>query len=195
MIRRKSYGVDIKPTASSLVDNCLEELSINGFSVLENVLDPADLQESRKRIDAVYEIQKNNFGEENLREINEENLVRCPLVYDEFFVRIATNPKVLEVVKRILGEYFILHLQNGIINRPAEEHHQSSWHRDLPYQNFVISKPISISALFCIDDFTNKSGSTLVLPYSHRSRADSFCRIFRKIRYSNTYKCRISHII
>lgn len=168
MNTHKSYGANIQINTNSLVDYCLEELTINGFSVLENVLNSVDLEKCRERIDAVYQIQKNNFGEENLRSINEENLVRCPLAYDEFFLDIATNFKVLEVVKRILGDYFILHLQNGIINRPTEVHHQSLWHRDLPYQNFVISKPIAIGALFCIDDFTNESGSTMVLPHSHR---------------------------
>jgi ectoine hydroxylase-related dioxygenase (phytanoyl-CoA dioxygenase family) len=103
-----------------------------------------------------------------LKKINEQNLVRCPLLYDEFFIDIATNHRVMEIVKKVLGDYFILHLQNGIINKPNEEHHQSSWHRDLPYQNFVISKPLALGALFCIDDFTNESGSTFVLPHSHR---------------------------
>ena len=55
-----------------------------------------------------------------------------------------------------------------VINKPNEEHHQSSWHRDLPYQNFVISKPLAIGALFCIDDFTSESGATFVLPHSHK---------------------------
>ncbi|PJJ10954.1 ectoine hydroxylase-related dioxygenase (phytanoyl-CoA dioxygenase family) [Flavobacterium sp. 1] len=164
----KSYGVNNQTELNNLVDSHLEELQINGFSLLENVLDFQELSECRIRLDAVYEKQKEEFGEEKLKMINEQNLVRCPLVYDEYFLNLAINKKILEVVEKVIGNYFILHLQNGIINTENEEHHQSSWHRDLPYQNFVISKPLAIGALYCIDDFTNESGGTFVLPHSHR---------------------------
>lgn len=164
----KSYGVNQQTKLNSLVDSHIEELQINGFSVLEDVLDEDQLTVCRNKLDDIYEIQKKQFGEKNLEKINEQNLVRCPLVYDEFFLNIATNNRVLEIVKIMIGDYFILHLQNGIINKPNEEHHQSSWHRDLPYQNFVISKPLAIGALYCIDDFTHESGGTFVLPHSHR---------------------------
>jgi ectoine hydroxylase-related dioxygenase (phytanoyl-CoA dioxygenase family) len=164
----KSYGVNQQTKLNDLVDSHIEELQINGFSILNDVLNAQELEDCRVKLDGIYEIQKENFGEENLKKISENNTVRCPLVYDEFFLNIATKASVLEVVEKIIGDYFILHLQNGIINKPKEEHHQSSWHRDLPYQNFVISKPLAIGALFCIDDFTNESGATFVLPHSHR---------------------------
>jgi hypothetical protein len=37
-------------------------------------------------------------------------LLRCPLYYDEYFIDIAANRKVIEIVEKILGNYFILHL-------------------------------------------------------------------------------------
>jgi ectoine hydroxylase-related dioxygenase (phytanoyl-CoA dioxygenase family) len=67
-----------------------------------------------------------------------------------------------------LGDYHILNLQNGIINKPSKKHHQSSWHRDLPYQSWVCSRPLGLNALFCINDFTIETGGTYVLPHSHR---------------------------
>ncbi len=81
---------------------------------------------------------------------------------------IAINSSIISIIEKILGDYFILHLQNGIINTPKEEHHQSKWHRDLPYQNFIISKPLAISALYCIDDFTSETGCTHVIPFTHK---------------------------
>ena len=39
-------------------------------------------------------------------------------------------------------------------------HHQSAFHRDLPYQHFTSSRPIAINALFCADEFTNENGAT-----------------------------------
>ncbi len=164
----KSYGVKNKSKLNHLIDYHIEELQINGYSLLENVLNSEELVDCRVKLDAVYETQKEQFSEEKLKSINENNLVRCPLIYDDFFLNIATNSRVLELIEAMLGDYFILHLQNGIINKPNEEHHQSAWHRDLPYQNFVISKPLAIGALYCIDDFTIESGGTFVLPHSHK---------------------------
>ena len=164
----KSYGVNHQNILNNAIDSHIEELQINGFSILEDVLNNDEIEECRFKLDKLYQYQEKHFGSDNLEKINEKNVVRCPLVYEEFFLNIAVNKTVLEIVKKMIGDYFILHLQNGVINKPNEIHHQGSWHRDLPYQNFVISKPLAISALFCIDDFTTESGGTFVLPHSHK---------------------------
>src|SRR5688500_7246206 len=150
----KSYGGHKQQSIESPLDKALEELSILGYSVIENVFNENELKIIRDKLDALLKTQENEVGKEKLKEINELNLVRCPLAYDDYFVTLATNNVVLEVIKKSLGNYFVLHLQNGILNMPNEEHHQGSWHRDLPYQDFIISKPIAISALYCIDDFS-----------------------------------------
>ncbi len=64
---------------------------------------------------------------------------------------------------------YILNQQNGVINPPQETYNQGAWHRDLPYQHFITSKPLAINALFCVDDFTFENGATFVLPASHKS--------------------------
>jgi ectoine hydroxylase-related dioxygenase (phytanoyl-CoA dioxygenase family) len=168
MPQEKSYGVNKQAIVKDFRDFQREELQINGFCLLENLLSENELLKCRTKLDEIYKQQENEFGATELGNINEENIVRCPLKYDEFFLSLATNERILEVVRDVVGDYFILHLQNGIINKPNEEHHQSSWHRDLPYQNFVISKPLALGALYCIDDFTVESGGTFVLPFSHR---------------------------
>jgi len=168
MMKSKSYGVSKKQLLSSDLDGYLEEISILGYTILENVIDHTELAEIRVKLYEVYSVQETELGKEYLHSIQETDIARCPLAYDQFFLKLPTNPRVLEIIKALLGEYFVLHLQNGIINRPNLEIHQSSWHRDLPYQDFIISRPLAISALFCIDDFNEKTGGTLVLPYSHK---------------------------
>ena len=75
---------------------------------------------------------------------------------------------------------FILNQQNGSINPPQESYNQGAWHRDLPYQHFVSTKPLAINALFCIDDFTFQNGATFVLPASHKSEAFPSEKYIRK---------------
>jgi len=168
-MKENFYGKLNQVECNNDVDLYVEEIRNDGFVIIENVLSQEDLKNYRQKIDEVYKIQEKEFGLERLVSIKEKNMCRMPLKYDDYFINIATNKTVLEVAKRFLGDFFILNLQNAIINTPNEEHHQSSWHRDLPYQNYVISNPLSINALFCIDDFTVETGGTIVVPYTHKT--------------------------
>jgi ectoine hydroxylase-related dioxygenase (phytanoyl-CoA dioxygenase family) len=166
----KSYGVRQSTQLDSEIDRFREEILINGFTVVPDVLPESDLEEARKRIDSVYEAQaKEVGGEENLRKINDALVGRCLLAYDEYFLGFATNAKVHAVVGSLLGEYFTILQQNAVINAPTNKHYQSAWHRDLAYQHFVSSRPLAVSALYCIDDFSEVTGGTFVLPGSHKT--------------------------
>lgn len=168
-MKEKFYGRLNQLTCDSDIDLYVEEIRNDGFTIIENVISKEDLALYREKIDAVYKRQEETFGRERLSTISETNMCRMPLKYDDFFIKIATQETVLSIVKRFLGDFFILNLQNAIINTPNEEHHQSSWHRDLPYQNYVISNPLSLNALFCIDEFSEKTGGTIVVPYTHNT--------------------------
>jgi ectoine hydroxylase-related dioxygenase (phytanoyl-CoA dioxygenase family) len=100
--------------------------------------------------------------------IGETLTARCPLVYDEAFLTLAAHTGVLALCRELLGDYVILMQQNGVINPSGQSHTQLAYHRDLPYQHFVSSRPLAISALFCIDPFTIETGATTVIPGSHR---------------------------
>lgn len=168
-MKENFYGKLSQVECNSDIDLYVEEIRNDGFTIIENILSEDELKNYRKKIDEVYKTQEDEFGLEKLTSIKEKNMCRMPLKYDDYFINIATNKIVLEVVERFLGEFYILNLQNAIINNPNEEHHQSSWHRDLPYQNYVISNPLSINALFCIDDFSVETGGTVVVPYTHKT--------------------------
>lgn len=164
----KSYGLSVHNKINSTKDKHLEEFNILGYTIIENVLDSNYLELIRNEIDRVYDLQKNELGISLLKEINEENLVRLPLAYSEVFKNIAGFEPLREYLTSILGNFFVLHLQNAIINMPSEEHHQSSRHRDLPYQDWVSTSPLACNLYFCIDDFTEETGATFILPYSHK---------------------------
>ncbi len=89
-------------------------------------------------------------------------------MFHKKFIKIATNKFVLEVVNFIINGKFILNQQNGLFNPPNNlKYEQAAWHRDLPYQHFVSSRPLAISALFVLDEFTLENGATYVVPRSH----------------------------
>ena len=164
----RSYGFSQQRSLVDAASAHVEEVSIRGYTVIEGVLTPDELSGWRERIDRVYARQEAEMGRETLASINELDAARAPLLYDPEFLRPASHTVVLEVVRRFLGDWFILNLQNAVINRPTGAHHQGAWHRDLPYQNFIISNPLAINALWVIDPFSAETGGTAVLPFSHK---------------------------
>lgn len=163
----KSYGVRLQP-ASSPAAVRLEELRRQGFTVVEGLLSPERCADLAARLATVYQRQEQESGHARLSAIGELDLVRCPLAYDLEFLHLVQLRQVRAIAEALLGDFYVLHLQNGILNTPREEHHQGAWHRDLPYQEFESSAPLAISVLFALDPFTAENGATCVLPGSHR---------------------------
>ncbi|HZI20738.1 MAG TPA: phytanoyl-CoA dioxygenase family protein [Pyrinomonadaceae bacterium] len=171
----KTFGVKEFTRLASSWDAHVEQIRLLGYTIVPGALAADELAVAREKLDGIYQRQVEEVGgEARLAAINDGYTVRCPLVYDDFFLALATNRAVLSVVERLLGDYFVLMLQNGLLNVPAEGNEQNagSWHRDLNYQHFVSTRPLSISALFCVDDFTEENGGTSVLPATHK--AESF---------------------
>ena len=164
----KQYGISsFKDVSDNSIQPHLESINRKGFTVLKGVLTPEECLSYSEKLEAVYKEQEESFGKENLEKIQELDVARMPFSYDEAFLDLILNDKGLEIVKSILGDNFILQLQNGVINRNKKEHHQSSWHIDIPYQEYTTSEPISINVFYCLSPFNKDTGGTLFLPYSH----------------------------
>lgn len=168
-MKESFYGNFQQADVADDVSRHVEEIAVRGFTIIPGIFDEAELKVWRAKIEAVYAQQEAEFGKEILGSMHEVDVCRAPLLYDFDFVNMAAHPAVMAVVQRILGEWCILNLQNAIINRPGTDHHQSSWHRDLPYQNFVISKPLAINALIALDPFSAETGGTQLVPFSHKT--------------------------
>ena len=165
----KSYGVKEATTLDSDVDVHIEEIIINGYTIVENVIEESKLDDVRRRVDEVYQQQGAEVGgTERLALINDEFVARCLLAYDDYFLELASSRKILSVLEGLMGDYFILQQQNAIINSPVKQNYQLAWHRDLSYQHFVATRPIAVSALVCVDDFSELTGGTHMLPASHK---------------------------
>jgi ectoine hydroxylase-related dioxygenase (phytanoyl-CoA dioxygenase family) len=177
-----TFGVKEFSKSDSEVDTHVENILSLGYSIVPNVIDQKALDSIRGKLDSIYQTQVDECGgEDQLAIINDAHTVRCPLAYDDVFLDVARSESVLSIVGRLLGDYFVLMLQNGVLNIPDTGHNQNAgyWHRDLNYQHFVSSRPLAISALFVIDEFSELTGATCVLPASHKSEAfpsDAFVR-------------------
>ncbi len=167
------YGVIQQTRADDDVERTCESICQLGYGVIDGGYSHewlARISDAFSRVHQRY--LGENGGGDALRALDEHNTVRLPLAYDTIFLELAANERVLDICKHLISGYAMLNQQNGIINPPnAERYNQAAWHRDLPYQHFVSSRPLALNALFCIDEFTMENGATLVLPASHRQEA------------------------
>jgi len=161
------YGNLDQTVIQNEVDLHVEAIALRGYSVLHAVFRD-DLAKWRDKIDLTYVKQEEHHGRDLLDAISDVDMARALPIYDLDFLELATHPRVTAVAEKILGAWYVLSLQNAILNRPANAHHQAAWHRDLPYQNWTISRPLAVSALAAIDDFSELTGGTQLLPYSHK---------------------------
>jgi len=164
----KSYGLTQIDNNTDEISYHVENLRIRGYSILKKVVSESDCDSFNSKTEDLYKQQCSELPEDDLIKINEKDLVRLPFLYDAAFTNLFTQDLINEIVSKYIGSHYYLHLQNAIINRPSQEHHQSSWHRDLPYQDWIISKPLAVNAFYCMSDFTAENGATFVLPFSHK---------------------------
>jgi ectoine hydroxylase-related dioxygenase (phytanoyl-CoA dioxygenase family) len=166
------YGVRIANEAHDDLDEAAETLGLLGYAVVDSGLDAAQLRALRATFSARHAANHAANDVARLRAIGEVDLLRCPLANDPLFLDLASNPRILALCERMMGPGFILNQQNGIVNPAgAKTYSQSAYHRDLPYQHFVSSRPLAINALFCLDPFTSENGATFVIPGSHKQEA------------------------
>lgn len=165
-----TYGVTKRKVVADELDSKIEEIDRLGFTVLQSSFSDEMVDSLRNKLDAVYQNQVDDEGANALIKSNDVNIARCPLASDEVFIGVATHPLLMELCHRIFGDNYVLLQQNGIINIPEKDQYQKRWHRDLPYQHFVMegSAKIAINALFCLDPFSIETGGTWVLPGSQK---------------------------
>jgi hypothetical protein len=174
-----SYGVVRAHEEGDELDTKVEELSRLGYTLLHSGLDADDLAELRTKLAAVYARQAAALEPASLDDSDDADVARCLLAYEPRFLDLATNPVLIGFCRRLFGDSFVLLQQNGLINRPSRAHYQLRWHRDLPFQHWVASKPIAVAALLCLDEFTATTGGTYALPGSQRHEefpGDSYVR-------------------
>jgi ectoine hydroxylase-related dioxygenase (phytanoyl-CoA dioxygenase family) len=168
--KERSYGISERVSVSDACDEHVEGLKTLGYTVVDGGYSAAELKEFSDAFDVARKSSVESAGgEASLQEIDEHNTIRVPFYYDSRLLKLARNPIILEISSRLIANYYILSQQNGVVNPAgAKEYNQGAWHRDLPYQHVVFSRPLAINALFCIDEFTEMNGATMLLPATHK---------------------------
>lgn len=139
-----------------------------GYQIIEGMIDISSIENYKEKLNEILKLQENEFSKQELELIGEESTIRSPFLSHQVFIELFSNNRTKKIIKDLLGDYAILSLQNGIIVEPNKQHHQSFYHRDIIHQDFVSSKPLSINLYYCLSDYTEKNGSTIFIPRSHK---------------------------
>ncbi len=166
------YGVSEQTTVTTAIDVAVETIALRGYAVVDGGYAAQEVEAFAGGFDRAYRAMEDRYGRASLEALDEQHVVRLPLLYERRFVQLVTNPTVLAICRRLLGDYIVLNQQNGVVN-PAggARYSQTRYHRDLPYQHFVSSRPLAMSALYCVDAFTLDNGATALIPGSHKQEA------------------------
>lgn len=163
-----THAVTRKDVVTSDVERYAEEIRRVGVTIIPNAFSKAEMAYVRRRLYKIYAQQVAEIGgEHNLLLINDANIVRSPLAYDEAFVAIAKHPTALAVARTCLGPKISLASQVGILNKPGAKNYVENWHRELQYQHMTTSRPLAVQTLLTVDEFTPENGATFFLYGTH----------------------------
>jgi ectoine hydroxylase-related dioxygenase (phytanoyl-CoA dioxygenase family) len=174
----KRYGVKVQTHSGGPIEQAAEKIKLVGYATVESGYTSDQRNLLAEAFNRTHGLQANTHGgPARLAEIDEHHTIRAPLSLDAAFLELAQNKNVLGVAEQLFcgtvtSGAFVLNQQNGIIN-PGNSgaYNQGAFHRDLPYQHFVSSRPLAINALYCIEPFTRENGATFVIPGSHKEEA------------------------
>ena len=93
-----------------------ERIRLAGYVVVPGGFSPSDTADLGPAARSRDGQQVAEFGADRLTAIGDSLTARCPLVYDEAFVRLAAHADVLALARELLGDYIVLMQQNGVIN-------------------------------------------------------------------------------
>jgi ectoine hydroxylase-related dioxygenase (phytanoyl-CoA dioxygenase family) len=163
------YGVLEREEDGSEVARQVEELRVLGYTTLESGYDSDYISRIGEMCQETAKSYRNIYENFQLDSLGEANIFRAPALLNPNFLEIASHAKLRLIISRLISGKFYLNQQNLVINPPKSSNYsQLKFHRDLPYQHYVSSRPLAINALYAVDDFTLDNGTTFILPATHK---------------------------
>lgn len=154
----------------SPTDQHLQNLAIDGFTVIEGLLDDATMAQLRSEL-APY-LQGEKMGRNDFEGEYSER-VYALLAKSPTMATLIEHPTVLAIVDQILQPHYLLSAALAINVHPGET--PQPFHIDDGAGGLEIPRPrqaFGVSTIWALDDFTADNGATEVVPGSHHWPAD-----------------------
>ena len=148
----------------------LQQLHVDGYTVIENLVDSQVVQDVRSQLTPYLQGQKmgrNNFEGECSERVY-ALLAKAPAM-----AQLIEHPTILNLLDTLLPRNYLLSAALAINVHPGET--PQPFHIDDAAGGLGIPKPrpaFGISTIWALDDFTDNNGATEVVPGSHNWPSD-----------------------
>jgi ectoine hydroxylase-related dioxygenase (phytanoyl-CoA dioxygenase family) len=138
-----------------------DEFRIQGYTVIEGVLDASQIETAKAALDEIFEREREIGPEREWHNSTYKVAYMLPQKH-ALFRNICFGEKTLSLMRLLLGQRFVLGSLNGLsmtsggINQPLHIDQEES----------VPGVILTINAMHILDDFTPENGSTRLIPGS-----------------------------
>ncbi len=140
------------------------EIRDRGYTVVHGVLDADELSACRSTLDAIFEAEAPVAASRNMLTSQYRVAYMLPQKH-ALFRRLSLNPRVLPLMRLVLGDDCVINSFNGLTMIPGGTTQQL--HKD---SLSIPGHVLYINALQALDDFTIANGCTRLVPRSqHRA--------------------------
>jgi ectoine hydroxylase-related dioxygenase (phytanoyl-CoA dioxygenase family) len=140
----------------------------NGFVQLDDLLEPATLEELRREIDDIYRSDRGGIHTAAANSAYARVLdQRVNLWRDSAVVRaLVFDPGLAEIARRLCGAAAVrLWHDQALVKQPADSR-PTPWHQDLPY--WPMNESGALSLWIALDDVDERNGAMSFVPGSQR---------------------------
>ena len=159
----------------------INDLKEQGFCIIPKVLTNQECSDYislltyySKRFANQYAGRGGKKTEHNLDDKANESIVYNLHNKDESFLKLMDHPKVFPIIKSALQEGSYMEsepviYQQSSARTPHKDAEKQQLHIDSRYPGAPFC--LSLTCLYCLEDFTNDTGATRVIPSSHRRQS------------------------
>jgi len=141
----------------------MAEYSRDGFVLIENVLNSAQVSKMREALATAINNQDETWADNPY--YIDKGMVHNPMVHDPVFYEIFENDKINDFIDAALDEHCILYACTSSSMPPGATNYSARIHVDCP--RVIPNYTTNIGVLIALDDFTEENGATYFLPRSY----------------------------
>ncbi|PBQ31535.1 hypothetical protein CNR22_07065 [Sphingobacteriaceae bacterium] len=152
----------------SLEDKFLYSMKVNGYFLIENVIDAKLLAELRSAIDLSFDQDEKALNSGKYKSnANVSDVSRLLLGRHSAFEELIEKSSAQAFIDLILSDTCIINNYSAVRLMPNKKNVVGNIHKDSPRHSPEYK--LAIQLLYFVDDFTEETGGTWILPGSHNS--------------------------
>jgi ectoine hydroxylase-related dioxygenase (phytanoyl-CoA dioxygenase family) len=153
--------VDPRPTEQETLDT----LARDGYAIAPGALSPDTVARLRGDLERAIEKEAAYHGGVDYKDYG---MVMVCCTHARSFVDVLAEPRVMNVIERVLGDTSIVYAFTSSSNPPGRTNYSYRIHVDSP--RLVPGYETNAGVMMLLDDFTEENGATWILPGSHHTR-------------------------